>query len=351
MENKSVLSFESCLLQQLSMHPAIQVQDLVKLSYQAAYGAEHLLSDADAACRYFMQEFEGTAPAEAELYENISPDYARVNIAAWKQQGLLAKWLFEMFKASVAPADNGQGRLLENLKLAEKYLECAKVSKDAWREYISGYEKRGMPPVHHSEEYRRAEKPAYRLVCRRLLRLLPVLKRLSTVRTYPYVIAIDGRAGSGKSTLASDLAWILDAGIVRMDDFFLPPELRTAERLSAPGGNVHYERFIEEVLPKLHSNAAFNYNIFSCSLMKLEGVRTVKASDYMVVEGSYSHHPQFGDFADVKVFSTVEPEEQLRRLRYRDGEQMAEIFASRWIPMEEKYFKHFDILENCDIIV
>ena len=32
-----------------------------------------------------------------------------------------------------------------------------------------------------------------------------------------------------------------------MDDFFLPMELRTAERLEEPGGNVHYERFSAEV--------------------------------------------------------------------------------------------------------
>jgi len=351
MMNKATISFESCLSQQLSMHPAIQIQDLVKLSYQAAYGAEHLLSDMDGAYRYFMQEFEDTAPATGELYENISPDYARVNIAAWKQCGLSAKWLFEMFKASAAPAENGKDRLLENLGKAEASLECANISKDAWHKYIADYEKRGMPPVHHSEEYRHAEKPAYRLVHRRLLRLLPVLKRLSTVRTYPYVIAIDGRAGSGKSTLASDLAQILGAGLVHMDDFFLPPELRSFERLSAPGGNVHYERFIEEVLPRLHKGEAFNYSVFSCSLMKLDGIRAVKASDCIVVEGSYSHHPQLGDYADVKVFSTVEPEEQLRRVRSRDGEQMAEIFASRWIPMEENYFAAFRIAEKCDVII
>lgn len=349
--NKPLLSFEDLLREQFSKHPAMQIQDIVKLSYQAAYGAEHLLSDMDAAYRYFIQEFESTAPAETELYENISPDFARVNIAAWKQRGLPARWLFEMFKASVAPADNGRERLLENLKRAETLLPCAKISKVAWLEYITEYEKRSMPAVHHSEQYRRAEKPAYRLVHRRLLRLLPGLERLSTVQTYPCVIAIDGRAGSGKSTLASELAQILDAGLVHMDDFFLPPELRTAERLSAPGGNVHYERFSEEVLPKLHSSAAFDYNVFSCSLMKLDGVRTVKASDYRIVEGSYSMHPELGDYAALKVFSTVEPEEQLRRVRLRDGERAAEMFVSRWIPMEEKYFRHFDIAEKGDIII
>ena len=52
------------------------------------------------------------------------------------------------------------------------------------------------------------------------------------------VIAIDGMAASGKSTLAARLAEELDGCVIHMDDFFLPPELRTQERLSSPGGNV-----------------------------------------------------------------------------------------------------------------
>ena len=42
-----------------------------------------------------------------------------------------------------------------------------------------------------------------------------------------------------------------------MDDFFLPPALRTPERRSEPGGNVHYERFLTEVLPNLRSEDLF----------------------------------------------------------------------------------------------
>ena len=60
------------------------------------------------------------------------------------------------------------------------------------------------------------------------------------------VIAIDGMAASGKSNLAARLAEELDGCVIHMDDFFLPPELRTQERLSSPGGNVHYERFEAE---------------------------------------------------------------------------------------------------------
>ena len=62
------------------------------------------------------------------------------------------------------------------------------------------------------------------------------------------VIALDGRAASGKSTLSEDVRKVMDVDIVHMDDFFLPKELRTPERFLEPGGNVHYERFISEVI-------------------------------------------------------------------------------------------------------
>lgn len=71
------------------------------------------------------------------------------------------------------------------------------------------------------------------------------------------VIAMDGRAAAGKTTLAEELAVTLGGAVVHMDDFFLPGELRTPERLAAPGGNVHAERFVEEVLPYLRRGEAF----------------------------------------------------------------------------------------------
>ena len=91
------------------------------------------------------------------------------------------------------------------------------------------------------------------------LRLLPVLESVAARREAeaPYVIAIDGRAASGKSTMGQQLAQILGAGLVHMDDFFLPLELRTEQRLRTPGGNVHYERFREEVLPHLRQPEPF----------------------------------------------------------------------------------------------
>ena len=72
---------------------------------------------------------------------------------------------------------------------------------------------------------------------------------------------------------------------------------------------------------------------------------------YIVVEGAYSAHPFFSDYAEVKVFSDVDEREQMRRILVRNGEKMAKRFSDEWIPMEEAYFAHFRIKENADIII
>ncbi|MDE7100629.1 MAG: (d)CMP kinase, partial [Anaeroplasmataceae bacterium] len=69
-----------------------------------------------------------------------------------------------------------------------------------------------------------------------------------------FVIVIDGMSASGKSTLALKLANALDANLIHMDDFFLPKELRTLNRYQEAGGNIHYERFKEEVVNHINEN-------------------------------------------------------------------------------------------------
>ena len=144
------------------------------------------------------------------------------------------------------------------------------------------------------------------------------------------IVAIDGRCGAGKTTLAGRLEEELGCAAFHMDDFFPRPEQRTEERLSIPGENVDHERFLEEVMRPLIQNRRFCYRPY-------------------VIEGSYSCHPALWDFYDLRIFLTVEPEEQIRRIVERNGVEKAEMFKKRWIPLEEKYFAAFDIENRCDL--
>lgn len=165
------------------------------------------------------------------------------------------------------------------------------------------------------------------------------------------IIAIDGRCGAGKTTVAACLQERYGCKVIHMDHFFLRPEQRTKERLAEAGGNVDYERFREEVLKPLGTEKPFSYRPYSCVEQKLLEPVCVETGEITVIEGSYSCHPFLRAAYDVRVFLTVEAEEQMRRIERREGSSQAEIFRKRWIPMEENYFSLCQVREACDLIV
>jgi len=347
------MDFENYLLEQIQMHPAVQPQDIWKLCYQAAFGPEHLLHDLQGAREYLEKEYAATAEQDLPLYEPISAEICRVNLAAWKFHGLPLEWLFRIFAFSCGKRADGEALFWAYLQGAEQVLSGVSVgfSCEDWKTYFLSQQEAGLSPVHHSAFYRQQETPAYRIVNRRFVRLFPILQKAAEkiAQDKVCVIAIDGRAASGKTTMAKLLQEILEADVIRMDDFFLPPALRTEERFQQAGGNVHQERFRAEVLPHLSLPAAFSYNIFDCSRMDYCGKREIGTAKIRIVEGSYSCHPLFGNYADVTVFSDVDGQTQLQRIRKRNGEEMAKLFRDRWIPLEEAYFHAYQIADKADI--
>ena len=186
------------------------------------------------------------------------------------------------------------------------------------------------------------------------------------------ILAIDGRCAAGKTTLAGKLAENFLCPVIHMDDFFLRPEQRTKERLEEPGGNIDYERFLEEVLLPLKrlwfsrkeamtskraenigegQQETFSYRPFDCHSFSLKAPVTIQKSPLVIVEGSYSCHPKLWEYYDFHVFLDVTKEEQRKRILLRNGEDMAKVFQEKWIPMEEKYFEHFQIRQKCDMVL
>ena len=161
------------------------------------------------------------------------------------------------------------------------------------------------------------------------------------------IITIDGCAASGKSTLAKELQTVYNAEVIHMDDFFLPFNLRTKERLDEPGGNIHYERFKEEVINNL--GTAFSYQVFNCHKGCIESSINVKENKVIIIEGSYALHPYFGKYYDLSIFLDIEENLQLERILKRDGSKYLEIFKSKWIVFENKYHDFYSIKKHVDI--
>ncbi|WP_312281119.1 AAA family ATPase [Oscillibacter sp.] len=174
------------------------------------------------------------------------------------------------------------------------------------------------------------------------------IRRLLQVKR-PVLVAIDGRCAAGKTTLGEELRELCGCGVVHMDHFFLRPQQRTEERLNTPGGNVDRERFLQEVLLPLSRGKAISYRPYDCRLQALKEAVQVAPGPVTVIEGAYACHPSLREYYDLKVFLTVEREEQLRRIRRRNGSEAAVQFQERWIPLEERYFAACGVEDCCDL--
>lgn len=180
--------------------------------------------------------------------------------------------------------------------------------------------------------------------------IFEVFEKLSQEKK-PLIIAIDGRCGSGKTYLSSLLSEQFDCNVFHMDDFFLPFKMRTSERLAQPGGNVHYERVNKEVLKVLQERKAVTYQPYLCRKREFGENIKVDFKYITIVEGSYSLHPALQQAYNYKIFMTVDSEVQYDRIRNRNGEETAQNFFDKWIPMEERYFSELNIEKQCDLIV
>lgn len=165
------------------------------------------------------------------------------------------------------------------------------------------------------------------------------------------VVAIDGMAASGKTTAAEQLTEQLGGEVIHMDDFFLPPEMRTEERLSQPGGNVHYERFMTEVAGNLSEGEPLTYGVFDCSSMRTVKKEHIECRGLVIVEGAYALRPEFRHLYDYKVFMKTDAETQMRRILQRGGPLKAQAFEEKWIPLEEAYFRAMAPAETADEII
>ena len=183
----------------------------------------------------------------------------------------------------------------------------------------------------------------YEALCERIDRLLSEKETAA--------VSIDGDSCAGKTTLAAMLSERYGVDVIHMDDFYLPLFLRTPERYKEPGGNVHRERFLLEVVPHLHDGAAFSYGILSTADFQIHEFRRIGASRLRIVEGSYSQHPSLRENYDLTIFLKASEKEQRDRVVKRNGEEKLNDFLNRWIPLEKAYHKAFCVEENADLII
>ena len=328
------------LLLQALRKDGLGEEDVVKLVFQGLLGCGHLLADEQTVTQRILHERQSLTPDPLEpLYEAVSRDYIRLNLRPAMALGLPDSWIARLMLCSDAPAAGRDDVAAALTGLQDRGI--IRIDLPRWLEQVA--DPHWLPS--HSEAYRAAMRPAYRVIGRRFAPLLPVLGAMAdAARRQPRaLVTVDGPCGSGKTTLAAQLSAITGAPVVHTDDFVVPHARKTPERLAQPGGNEDHERLLREfVLPWLNTGHA-EPRPYSCHEDRLLAPVTVPDAPLAILEGSYGNMPDIRARAAVRVYVRLDREECLRRIARRDGAEAVPMFISRWIPLEEAYRKAFGL--------
>ena len=166
-------TLEKILYSHAKRYPLMEPTDAVKLIYQNVFGGGHLIRDPDACCQALRQEYENTPQKRsAPLLERIGNGMVRVMLNAMDACGYSPEQLGSDFIRSSGEHRGNLTGFLIKLDILRKVTAAGAFSftSEELEEYLEAYKKAGYPMVSHSQRYRDAYKPAYRIV---LLRVLP----------------------------------------------------------------------------------------------------------------------------------------------------------------------------------
>ncbi len=347
------MSTKEAILAHCARYPRLRVRDLLKFLYQSTFGCGHMVRSKEEAVARIEDEARQTPAGEDVATVPLDGPFCRLPLS-YLAKGLSPATLGALFCLSAEMEGGDLSLLEEKLAVAEGLaregllpFSLAEFDRewDAWRED-------GYPAVSHSDAFRAAYHPAYRVITSRYAAFLPLFAELDRrLKDGPVRLAIEGGSASGKTTLASLLEVLYGATVLHMDDFFLRPEQRTEERLGEVGGNLDRERFSDEVARPLIRGGAFSYRRFDCQKQALAEPTTVTPARLTVVEGAYSTHPAIPKYYSLTAFLKILPDLQRARIKLRNTPEMARRHQEEWIPKEEAYFAAFGVRKKSDIVI
>ena len=171
------MNIRDVLLYHAQKYPQMQVQDAVKLIYQNEFGAGHMIKDKESARARLVAELESTPTNPTlSLTEPLGNGMVRVNLAALTHYRVDYNTVLDAFVMTGTFISGGLDSFLEKTSVLRELTKEGVFSFNSatLSEYLEKYlklaDKDGkLPPVSHSEQYRAAYAPAYRVVALRFI--------------------------------------------------------------------------------------------------------------------------------------------------------------------------------------
>ena len=160
-------TLEQVLRRHARKYPMMQPTDAVKLIYQNVFGGGHLIKDREACLRALQREYENTPQEQhAPLLESIGNGLVRVMLNAVDANNYSIRQLEEDFIRSSQEHKGNLNGFLIKLEILRKVTASGVFgfTLEELENYLEAYKEARYPMVSHSEQYRQAYKPAYRIV-------------------------------------------------------------------------------------------------------------------------------------------------------------------------------------------
>ena len=157
-------------------HPDMQVRDLFKFIYQSAFGCEHMISSPETVTEYIRSEYQSCVKGCSEIIEPLAGEYSRVNLDVLGC-GMSSETLFYL---SARQEVEGEDKLRKMLAAAEDLIKRKEIpfAYDQFAEETEKWRGNGYPPVHHSDAFRGAYHPAYRVISNRFIPYIELFSRI-----------------------------------------------------------------------------------------------------------------------------------------------------------------------------
>ena len=171
MDNLCKIVTELCAAH-LEKYPLAQAVDMLKLLHQGEFGPGHLIVDAAANKKYLENEYAMVAanpkPPAGNYLEDIGFGFMRLHIHAIDEIGLALEEFQRMFELSAADVHGTEQGLLDKaaaLKASGLPIDAKEID-----DFLAKWLEAGGPPFRHSEAFREAYAPAYRVMKAELVR-------------------------------------------------------------------------------------------------------------------------------------------------------------------------------------
>jgi len=159
--------FTKIILEHVSKYPIFRPTDAVKLIYQSEYGIGHLVADPQMFADRLMNEFHSCKKnSDQPMIEDIGSGICRLHFGPAKAAGMKAEDINRLFTAAAAGHRGSKEGQEQKLRLLEKLCRegCAGFSPEELAAFLEKYRAEGCPALHHSDGYRAAYQPHYRVI-------------------------------------------------------------------------------------------------------------------------------------------------------------------------------------------